>query len=603
MNDLKETFIPTRRAAMDDFQPRLVNGDPGYQRRELAASVLPKGSTLGVAPQRREAAGFFSGTPMGVSPTGGGGGGGSSMYHMQRPYMPQVESPDRVQYPKSRAEANEDWRLFHRVDPIFGTAIDMYAEMLVSEFDIVVGDEKSTEIRDTLEYMCQTTNLMDRLRYIIREYLVIGEAIPHTFFDDDLGIWTYIGMHNPDYVDVVDAPIVNMEPILNFVPDENLRRLLSDGSPESREFKARLPAEFVSKIMARQKIRLSPLNASFIPRKMHPYESRGTSLASRMWRIFMVEDAVYNSTIATYRRQAAPVKVIKLGDPQTGWIPAPGAEVKLLEMLNRCEADPQSWVIYHYGINFEAWGTSDRAISIKGEHDVIEKVKLLALGLSKAFMTGETTYASAKSGLQVFLRRLLSLRQFLENIWLYPKFFRPISEINEWFTAKPSEVNHRYRIKRTAQEIEEQNMILMPTLKWRNKLDPSIDQDVMQAYAMLEKFGVRIAKSTVAGAVGLDAREELEKSMKEFKSEDTLVNETLGAELAQKFLQQGQQAAAPGAKPPGGPGAGAKPPAAGGKTPGGMDDASRPPGVGDTGGAMNEGLEKPEGGGIPTGVG
>lgn len=990
MNDLKESFIPTRQAAADQFQPRLVNGDPSYHRREMAASVLPKGASLAVTPQRRQATGFFSGMPSGVTPyggAGGGGGGGSSLYHMQRPYLPQVESPDRVQYPKSREEANEDWRLFHRVDPIFGTAIDMYAEMLVSDFDIVVGDEQSTEIRDTLEYMCQTTNLMDRLRYLVREYLVIGECIPHCFFDDDLGIWTYIGMHNPDYIEVIDSPIVNMDPILNFVPDENLRRLLSDGSPESREFKARLPAEFVSKIMARQKIRLSPLNASFIPRKMHPYEVRGTSLASRMFRIFMVEDAVYNSTIATFRRHASPVKVIKLGDPQTGWIPAPGAEVKLLEMLNRAETDPQcfvpetlitradgsqtpigelqvgdtlldkdgnecevevlqgedscelyeldivgtplirctpnhrwniwgaprhycaenrtpsklrklaiskghdpyqklktdellpgdyfmiprkfeekvpgdvtpekarllgyylaegstvrvykrqdgsirrgfelsfniaeentlvrdaadcieelcgyqpelfrgsrtncqvrarrnassdladwlllhagagarekqlsravmswplelkyellkgyiggdgssiaqhgdeqsryieiataspnlinqlrlilaqlgthaaynereqsaksfgagniqhrlylhgswaarlsrdiwgydakdpggatpkqwwadddyvyvkirsikaveyeepqkvinmtvsgdhsyltncigtrnSWIIYHYGINFEAWGTTDRAISIGKEHDVIEKVKLLAIGLSKSFMTGETTYASAKSGLQVFLRRLLSLRQFIENFWLYPKFFRPISEINEWYTAKPSEVHHRYRIKRTAQEIEEQNMVLMPTLKWRNKLDPSIDQELLTAYAMLEKFGIRIAKSTVAGAVGLDAREELEKSMREFKTEDALIQQTLGKDLAQKFLQQGQQAAAPAAKPPGGPGAGAKPPGAAGKPPGGMDDASKPPGSAPGGGGpLDEGVEKPEGGGLPTGVG
>jgi len=1045
-DDLKESFIPTRRAAANQFQPRLINADPSYHRRELAASVLPKGATLAMTPSRREGSGYFSGMPYGVTPySGGGGGGGSSLYHMQRPYLPQVESPDRVQYPKSREEANEDWRLFHRVDPIFGCAIDMYAEMLVSDFDIVVGDEKSHEIRDTLEYMCQVTNLMDRLRYIVRDYLVFGEAIPHCFFDDDLGIWTYIGMHDPDYVEVIDAPIVNMDPILNFVPDESIRRLLSDGSPESREFRSRLPAEFVAKIMARQKIRLSPLNATFIPRKLHLHEVRGTSLASRMWRIFMVEDAVYNSTIATYRRHAAPVKVIKLGDPQTGWIPAPGAEVKLLEMLNRAEADPQAWIIYHYGINFEAWGTTDRAISIHQQHDVIEKVKLLALGLSKSFMTGEVTYAcslsrtpvrkgdssyvgveeirkgdavmdrfgksrkvvdvleypapdemvkitlygdreltltdyhelpvfarphkclcgcgedlgdekgtsqgrrqwrsfspqhhkntlragrdrewidykhgdaviasfpsehypyqrlradevrmgdwlmiprgfevsatpsseenlakarllgyyaaegsteftvsdsgnkttrfsfgrvdcakeefyvadvaellesfghlctiqrsykqpdsevpsftvyvpttatplstyleenggkgsgtkrlssevmgwnlelkkellkgmyrgdgylfkngnrldvvytttstqlmrqlevilaqlgyscyvhtsperrdekgyvhqechyitcsgkqarplaelvwsevsavwdevdwtgfekdnhqgerhevfvddeyiylpvksvetvqvdkklnpyvysltvqetssytlnnvasfnSAKSGLQVFLRRLLSLRQFLENFWLYPKFFRPISEINEWFTAKPSEVHHRYRIKRTAQEIEEENMILMPTLKWRNKLDPGVDQDLLQAYAMLAKFGIQISDSTVAGAVGLDATEELEKSMKEFKSKREKIEQTLGKDLAREFLQQTQQAGAGGAKPPGGPGAGAKPPGAAGKPSGGMDDVSKPPGSAPGGGeALDEGIERPAGGGLPTGVG
>lgn len=993
--------------------------------------------------------------PMGVSPFGSGGGGGSSMYHMQRPYMPGVESPDRVQYPRTREEANRAWRLFHETDPIFGTAMDMYAEMLVSDFDVIVGDDKSSEIRNTLEYMCQTTNLMDRLRYIIREYLVLGEAIPHNFFDDSLGIWTYIAMHNPDFIEVLDSPIVNMDPIISFIPDESLRSMMSAGTPEAREFRARLPADFVSRILARQKIRLSPLNCTFIPRKLHPYQTRGTSLASRMWRIFMVEDAVYNSTIATFRRHASPVKVLKLGDPATGWIPAPGAETKLLEMLNRAEVDPHSWLIYHYGINFETWGTTDKSITIGKEHDVIERVKLLALGLSKSFMTGEVTYASlydsfvrrgddkqvkiedilvgdlvkdrfgftqkvtdvldypspdkmvkisvygnrsltltdnhflpvfmrprtclcgcgtllgderyvaqgrmfwrsfvpghhklserggrdrvwkeykhddkvivrfpekhdphqklmaaevikgdwlmiprkfevsdtpstednlkkarvlgyytaegcvgyecpnqgtkglvfsfgkvlkeghysadvvecvkslgysavrnyksdtelcyivrtlvqatplndwldesahrysttkyfsseimhwnldlkkelikglfrgdgyifkggngkttknrldivyvtsseqlafqvelilaqlgyassvhktkprkgndgylrkehwyisifgkqakslaelvwgevpavwnefnfddfdkgsqgerfqcfkdddflylpvtkveivevdkekhptvrsltventasytvdniasynsAKSGLQVFLRRLLSLRQLLENLWIYPKFFRPISEINDWTTASKSEVNHNYRVKRTAQEIQERNMVMVPTLKWKNKLDPTVDTDVLAAYQILEKFGIKLSKATVSSAVGIDWEDEMDKSLKEFKVEKEKKEKTLGAtELAlyeAEYGKGGQQA--PGGAPPGapgGPGAGAKPPAATGKPPGamgapgappgGMNDASNPPGSAEptSPGALGGGIEGPGGGGLP----
>lgn len=960
---------------------------------------------------------------MGVSPFGSGGGGGSSMYHMQRPYMPGVESPDRVQYPRTREEANRAWRLFHETDPIFGTAMDMYAEMLVSDFDVIVGDDKSSEIRNTLEYMCQTTNLMDRLRYIIREYLVLGEAIPHNFFDDSLGIWTYIAMHNPDFIEVLDSPIVNMDPIISFIPDESLRSMMSAGTPEAREFRARLPADFVSRILARQKIRLSPLNCTFIPRKLHPYQTRGTSLASRMWRIFMVEDAVYNSTIATFRRAAAPIKVIKLGDPATGWIPSPGSETKLLEMLNRAEVDPHclvpetlitrddgsqspleelklgdklldkdgsvgevealqeettdelveldvvgsplirctpvhkwpvwggprvcscgcgtpisgrnyanhhntapngpayaapnpnapakfeflqgfdpyqkleardirpgdylmiprkfnevrpadvtlekarllgyyvaegcvikgyekldetrstglqlsfsaeeentivkdsrdiiehltgvrpqiqfgdggctvwlrrvalnsfcewfeihggrhahhkklsaevmswpldlkyeflkgyfagdgcvnlrpeknscriraksasrnlisqvrlilaqlgayglmyegahdsgafkpgspfhfvdvcgslavdlaktmipeieglaapkystlggswvdenyvyvkvrgvkhieceepqrvinmtvsgdhsyltncigtrnSWLIYHYGINFEAWGDPGKVITIGKEHDVIERVKLLALGLSKSFMTGEVTYASAKSGLQVFLRRLLSLRQLLENLWIYPKFFRPISEINDWTTASKSEVNHNYRVKRTAQEIQERNMVMVPTLKWKNKLDPTVDTDVLAAYQILEKFGIKLSKATVSSAVGIDWEDEMDKSLKEFKVEKEKKEKTLGAtELAlyeAEYGKGGQQA--PGGAPPGapgGPGAGAKPPAATGKPPGamgapgappgGMNDASNPPGSAEptSPGALGGGIEGPGGGGLP----
>jgi hypothetical protein len=969
----------------ESFRPRVVSADANAQRREIAASVLPKGAHL----LPKTAGGFFGGNmPMGVQPMGGGGGGSAS-YHMQRPYFPGTESPDRVQYPKSRAEANKAWRLFNESDPILGTAIDMYSEMLVSDFDLVVGDEKSREIRDTLEYMCQVSKLQESLRYIIKEFLVMGEALPHNFFDDKLGIWTYTAFHDPDNVDVLDSPMINADPILSLTPDEELRQLMVDNSPEARELRSRLPQEFVSKILARQRIRLSPLNCTFIPRKLHPYQTRGTSLVSRMWRIFMVEDAVYNSTIATFRRHAAPVKVVKLGNAATGWMPGPGAETKVLEMLNRAETDPHcfvpetlvtrsdgmltpigelkigdelldkygkvcrvevlqeefsdticefkisgmfdtikctpnhkfdiwgaprgfcrdnrcrskvnrlvvekgrtpyqkvmaselvpgdflmiprtfdevpseisesqarllgyyaaegntrevyvrqdesvrmglefsfcedetdtwakdcgeiiselcgydpgtypvperhacqvrvnrnsssdlahwvksqvqgdraplkclskevmgwplnlkeefikgyvrgdggmvmdssnpyvelcsssrnlleqvrlimfqlgyfgnlskrvqskasygpgnlqyrlhfcgaqvqrmasvifgmevdapltdecrwwmddnfvyvpvsqkivhegvnqavvnmtvsgdhsycvhhigtrnSWLVYNYGIEFEAWGTTDKAISISKEHEVIERVKLLALGLSKSFMTGEVTYASAKSGLQVFLRRLLSLRQFLENIWLYPKFFRPISEINEWTTSSPSEINHKYRLKRTAQEIQEQNLILMPTIKWKNKLDPSVDQDLLNAYQMLEKMGVKLSKATISSAVGVDWQDELDLSLKEFTTAEKMKADVLGAAGLDKYNKaqgQGQQQAP---APPGAPGSGAKPPSAGGAPPGGakppgggMDDASKPPGSGAAPGGGLEAIQSPSGGGLPTGV-
>jgi len=145
--------------------------------------------------------------------------------------------------------------------------------------------------------------------------------------------------------------------------------------------------------LARQKIRLSSVNCSFIPRKLHPYDERGTSLASRLWRIWMVEDAVYNSTIATFRRNSAPIRVAKLGDRNMGWIPPPETEEKLLHLLTQAEMDPNAWLVWNYGIEFEAWGTQERAITLSKEYDTLEKCKLVALGLSKSFMTGEISYS------------------------------------------------------------------------------------------------------------------------------------------------------------------------------------------------------------------
>jgi hypothetical protein len=580
------TYLNKMAARADQMQPKLVTADANYRNREAVRDVLPEGATLSPVQKRAQSVQNWTGSAFMNT------GSGSSQFHTQRPYLPEFDSPDRQWYPVDRLEANYYWRMFYKTDPVFGTAVDMYANMMVSDFDIELENESDQTIKQQLEDMCEQTKFLENFQYMVKEFLVTGEAVPHCLFDETEGVWSYLAFHNPDFIEIQDSPILDMEPIINFLPDDCLRELLTASTPESLEIRKRLPAEFVSKVLARQKIRMSPLNCSYIPRKLHPYDERGTSIASRLWRIWMVEDAVYNSTLATFRRAASPLKIIKMGDPNTGWIPEPEKQNDMLRMLAQAEMDPQSWLVTHFGTNYEAWGNTDRAVTLSREHDTIEKVKLLALGLSKSFMSGEVTYSSQKSGLQVFLRRLLSMRQFFENSWILPKFFGPIVAINDWTKSTPAEVNHRIRVKRTAQESAERGLLITPKLKWRNKLDPTVDSDTLQAYGQLKNFGFDISNSTIGSVVSLDWEDETRKKAKEFKSRDQILTDTLGESLKQKYEQQAGAAA----KPPGTAGGGAKPPGAAGapkQAPGGKP-TSNPPGSGDeAGGSFDDGLESP----------
>jgi hypothetical protein len=357
------------------------------------------------------------------------------------------------------------------------------------------------------------------LPYFVKEFLVVGEAIPHTFFDDSRGIFTYIALHNPDQLEVVDAPFIKMDPILEFIPDDRLRAILTSDQPVLQEIKKRMPPELLSKLYARQNIPLSPINATFIPRKLHPYDTRGTSILSRLWRVLMLEDAIFNATIQTARRHAAPLKVAKLGNAATGWIPPPEQERRLLELLAQAEQDPNAWLVYHYGIQFDTVGTTDRSMSIGREWDVIERIKLVALGISKSFLHGEVTYASSATGLQVFLQRLKSLRLFFEQKWLYPKFFRPIAEINGWVKPSPNEVAHRFRVKRSAQELAEQHRYIVPRIVWDKSLDPQINTALITAMQALEQMGVKFSKTSKMATVGYSFEEETKKAHRELEFE------------------------------------------------------------------------------------
>jgi len=513
-----------------------------------------------------------------------------------RPYFPEVEDSARQQYPHDRRRANALWRMFYRYDPVFGNAVEMYADMLVSDFEIIVPKGAGAEIKETLEFMCDKVRIVEIMRQIVIEYLTIGETFPHLFFSDELGIWNYCGFHDPDYIDVKDAPLIRMDPIITYEPDESLRKLLADTSPEAQEIRKKFPTEFTQKVLARQPIRLAPTNVSHIARKLHPYDERGTSLASRLWRIWMVEDAVYQSTIQTFRRNAAPTKVVKLGDAASGWIPPPEKEAQFLQMMAQAENDPAAVIVWNYGVQFEAWGTNERATTIRNELDTIEKVKMQALGLSKSMLGSETSFASAKSGLQIFLRRLLSLRQYFETVWLRPKFFRPISEMNEWVTATNTDDADSHTIKRTANEgMQQETQYIMPEIKWKNQLDPQVDADLLGAYKQLEGLGVKLSKTTICAAVGIDFEDEQEKELAEYKAAEAKKNQVLGPALTKK--KETEQGAKPGGGAAGAPGSGAKPPGAAGGTPGAgkgdTPDASHPPGSGGEqgAGALSESVE------------
>ena len=528
---LSQAQIMDSRARLDAFEGRFVSRNGSVNREALLKDELPKGATL--APNRisggtdrRTAA--FGGMPSGIGFNNNGSGLGSNSSNTfvqgQRPYQPEFDSVDRLSYPVHRILANRYWRMFHKMDPVIGTGIDILSEMWVSNFQLS-GDGIEGSIKTTLESMVSETKLLGILPHFSREFLVSGECVPHTIWDDAKGHWVHISLHNPDQLEVIDAPFLHMDPIVEFVPDDRLRQIVNSSDPALQEVRNSVPGELAARIQSGQNIPLDSLNVTFIPRKLHMYDSRGTSIISRLWRILMFEDSVFTASIATARRHAAPLRVVKMGNERTGWIPGPAAEAKMADLLAKSELDPLAFLVTHYGVNFEAWGVTDRVMSISRELDAIERLKLIGLGISKALVTGEVTYSSAEKGLQVLLYRLKTFRNMVESKWLIPKYFRGVAKLNDWRKITKSESRRNYRIKRNANDVQE-NDYITPTIEWETALSPRVDEDMQKAIEALAGLGINVSKTTASAVIGGLNYEKEQRKIKEERELDLEISKT-----------------------------------------------------------------------------
>jgi len=477
----------------------------------------------------------------GAGGAGAAAGRGSSQSLAQSPlyYDYRWSTPDKFYYPKNRVVANSIWREVYKRDPAIAAATDMYAELPWSQFDLMGIDDK--HIRHVYEDMFNALNLVPKLPSFTRDYMITGELVLHNIFNSTKGIWDRIIPHNPDYVKVDGIGLAIEQPLLSLLPTPEIKRLINSTDPRIRRLQKVIPKEIINAFRMNKEVPLDSLNTTYLPRLNSSTDIRGTSIYTRLFRIIMYEDFIVNASLAVAQRNAAPLRIFKLGDPNSGWLPDEEDEAAFAEMLSMAEADPLAAIIMHHNVTCELVGVSDRVLLISREWDFIERVKLLGLGVAKSFLVGETSFAAAVAGLQTLMERLSTLRVRFEDDWITKKICEPIAEIHEFYRRPRSEIEHRIRIQRPLEERE----LILPKIKWHKSLEPTQDVAILNVWRDLKERGILSERTYAAGSsVDIDSERKNIAEERTYKKEHP---EIYG-------VQQPQQAPAkPGA--PGKPGA------------------------------------------------
>jgi hypothetical protein len=347
-----------------------------------------------------------------------------------RPFSPFYEETN-LNLPRNRPEINAWCRHYYNTDPWVGNAIDLHSTYPLSSFGVKC---KSLEITKFFNEMLDDLNFGSMIYEIAREYFILGEVFPMMELDEVEGKWSKIIIQNPDYVEVSKHNLT--DPMISILPDAELQKMLTSTNPDHirirEQLKEKAP-EFLQYVFAGKPYPVPPTNIAHIARKTSPYDVRGTSILTRVFKDLMYRDIIREAQFTIAQNHITPLRLVKVGNTDGSYRPNAEDLVAFRQLLEEATYDPNFTIVTHTGVEIQYIGASGAILQVDSEMERIEDRVLTGLFLSKAFTHSEgPTYNNATVALEVLQQRYVSFRNIIER-WLERKIFAPIARLNDFY--------------------------------------------------------------------------------------------------------------------------------------------------------------------------
>ena len=410
--------------------------------------------------------------------------------------------------PKNRLQKNRWRRYFYTYDPIIGGVIDLHAEMPHSPARLFGIDDQ--EILDHYNKAVERVDLWNILPEITREYLKIGEAFPYLRWDDSEKNFSHIILQNPDFIEIEQSMFIDEGDKYYLTADPRIKTLIEGNEPLYRDIKSKLPIDFLRAIFYGEKMPLPfDENDLFIGliKRNSPGDVRGTSIIDRTFKYLIYEDKLLDSQIAIADNTIFPIRIFKFGNEN--WTPNEDQLAAFQEILLARKFDPDFYFLTHNAVTYENHSLNSDVMNLSAEWDRIDKSKMVSLGVSQTFLTGESSYASAHIAFQTAISRYRTLRSMIESQFLN-KFFYTIAERAGFYKVSIRELNGNYRVASREREL------IVPRLDWEKKLTVREESSYLSfLQGLMGKFP--ISESTFLSAIGMSLKEELLRSVEDKK--------------------------------------------------------------------------------------
>lgn len=346
---------------------------------------------------------------------------------------PKVFSPlyenSNLQLPRDLRTLNSWNRHFYNINPLVRNAINLHALYPISKFNLECEDSKVLQF---FQDMFDEINMPNVLHSVSLEYWKLGESFPHAELDPDQGIWSYIYLHNPDYIRVQVSPLAK-DPIITLIPDEHLKRVVNGSGIADAELRKQIPREIIELIKNGSDIPLNNFNVSHLKLLSSDYDVRGSSIITACFKDLMLYDKLREAEYVQADDMVNPITHVKLGDPVGQWRPDDTDISDMRQALEEAMYDLDFKLVTHGAVQIEKIGNNGAVLETSRMWEQINKNILIGLMAPEEVINGNgASYASATVGLEVLRSRYDRFRNTIET-WIRKKIIEPICKIQDFY--------------------------------------------------------------------------------------------------------------------------------------------------------------------------
>lgn len=382
-------------------------------------------------------------------------------------------------------------------DSVAGSAVDIQSTFPFSDWELRGLDAADIKVyNDCLERL----GLQELLPQISVAYLVDGFFAGSLVFDPTKKQFMDILIHDALCCEIINSPFHNIDPTITVHTNGMTKFYLDNPSEYAKAYLSTMPPQFLE-LLRGDAFELDPVSTLYVARRQLT-DRAYTSYLQRLLPMYLIEKVLFRGTLVEAQRRQRATTHIQAGDDL--WTPTDDELHAITEMFQATEADPLgAWIATRNNIQVSEFRTAGDIWKWYETSESLTPMKLRALGISDAFLSGDASYASSESAYSTFVETVDSYRTHLTNKIFYNKIFPLVAVVNEMY-IKGAEVPKNSSIAQFLFNANNKQIMRMPKLHWHKQLEV---RDQQSQFDMLEKIAehdIPVPLTTWIAAAGLD---------------------------------------------------------------------------------------------------